>query len=72
MTTVLVDISEKDLINFLTIDNLNLEGFNEEGRKNLLKEYPFTLYQNRMIGSFITIQISLHGFLLFKGFNLIK
>lgn len=73
MTTVSVDISEKDLINFVTIDSLNLEKFGEETHKNVLKECPFTLYQNRMMGNhMLTIQISLHRFLLFKGFNLIK
>lgn len=73
MATVLVDISEKHLVNFSLVNNMKLEGFDEKGHKRIFKELPFTLYQNRMMGDhMITMNIPLNNFLLFKGYNLIK
>jgi len=73
MTTVTVDIAEKDLLNYTIIDNMNLEMYDENGHNNLFKQYSFTLYQKRIMGDDkVTMQISLHRFLLFKGFGLVK
>ena len=73
MTTVTVDIAEKDLANLWALENLNLRSFNEEGHRKIFNTYPITFYQKRMMGDhMVTVQIALDLFFLFKGHGLIK
>ena len=73
MNTILVDIKEQELVNFISTTNFNLNTLNENGHKNLFECYPFTLYRKRMMGeSFLTIQIPLIDFCLFLGSGLVK
>ena len=75
-TTVLVDIKESDLINLFKIDGMKLGSMCLEANgdfEEVFKQFPFTLYQNRMMGTHIvTINISLVRFLFFKGLGLVK
>jgi len=73
MATILVDIKESDLVNFIVVERMNLHSFNNEGVKQLFTEYPFLLYKKRMMGDYmVTIQISLDDFILFKIHQLVK
>ena len=75
-TTVLVDIKESDLINLFKVEGMKLENMCLEQNGNfeeVFKQFPFTLYQNRMMGThMVTINISLVRFLFFKACGLVK
>ena len=73
MNTILVDIKEQDLPNFILLSSYNLASLNEQGHEKLFKELPFTLYRKRMMGDYmVTIQISIINYCLFLGHGLIK
>lgn len=73
MNTILVDIKEQDLVNFIILSNFNLSAMDEQGHKELFKQYPFTLYKKRMMGDYmVTMQISVLDYCLFLGSGLVK
>lgn len=73
MTTVTVDIKEQDLINLVIVEKLNLADYSESAGQEVLKQYPFTLYRERMMGNHIvTIQIPIVDYCLCLGSGLVK
>lgn len=72
-TTALVDIYESDLVNFISLNKMNLSSFTEHGQSELFKKYPFTLYRERKDNySMVTIQIPLIDYVLFLSHGLIE
>ena len=73
MNTVIVDIQEKDLINFTQVVQFSLDTISKDGHKELFKQFPFTLYRERTCGNhMITMQIPLMEYILFLGYGLVK
>jgi len=73
MTTVTVDIEEKDLIPFYQLSGYSFNKNTEEGNNNLFKAFPFILYKKRMVGEgMTTINIPLENYILFLGNGLVK
>jgi hypothetical protein len=72
MTTVSIDIKESELVHFSIVNQYDLEKMQEQGHRTLLVAYPFKAYKNRMSSNdFITIQIPIENYLLFRGYGLI-
>ena len=71
--TISVDIKEQDLMNLVSLNNLNLGSFDEKGHKSLFETFPITLYKNRMVGNnVVTIQIPIINYILFSAHGLVK
>lgn len=72
MNTILVDIRESDLINYVTVSQA-IHGLNEKGHQELFEKFPFTLYKNRMMGNYmVTIQIPIVDYCLYLGNYLVE
>lgn len=73
MNTIIVDIRETDLMNFTQVLQFSLDTISKDGHKELFKQFPFTLFKNRMHGDhMITMQIPLIDYILFLGYGLVK
>lgn len=71
--TVTVYLNEKGLMNLVTLTNMNLSSFNEEGHKKLFSEFPLEMYKNRVDDiDYISVQLDIDTYLLFRGYGLIR
>lgn len=72
-TTVTVYIKEQDIVNLIMVEKISLSDLSESAGQEILKQYPFTIYRERVVGyHIITIQIPIVDYCLYLGSGLVK